>query len=478
MKQLQIFEENMNTANHQEPQLSTIIAKGYQFVTQFQQNQHLLNSQEGLNDINIEYAKLPQHVSQNSTDINAEERALLPGGQLAQPSNFRIQGQLGDSQYGKIAKPSKSPAKGPSDSEAFIAGTGGSTNKCRHCNGAGLDLGSQRTNERVDSNPHRGAGIEHLKINLDPYANITGESAKAQNAKEEASEQSESLKKAYAQMAEDAKKISQLEEENQKLKEQLAQNDKAQAKSQKQLTISQSQVHQQEKQINELKETIAGLQQTREQAQLNKRMLSQMVQTPESLITEKELDLMVELKQYDRKFRKVEKEKSYNANKISKFIYFFFTLQNKGIPVNEIYEKDGVKFIKTERFQEIMGQNGAEQDGTQEQPDSKADEISFWSDDSYEYVPVDEAIVEKSRFKNVHNLHIPELNFEGLPEYETTDEEEEEEEDPSMSQKQEEMQNLGLNSPQPRVQTVPFNQGTPIHMNDQYSQSQKKKHLQ
>ena len=63
----------------------------------------------------------------------------------------------------------------------------------------------------------------------------------------------------------------------------------------------------------------------------------------------------VELKKQERKLKKTEKEKLYNANKISKFIYFFFTLQNKGIPVNEIYEKEGVKFIKTDRFQEIMG---------------------------------------------------------------------------------------------------------------------------
>ena len=73
-------------------------------------------------------------------------------------------------------------------------------------------------------------------------------------------------------------------------------------------------------------------------------------QTSEYLLTEKELDLMVQIKNIERKGKKIEKEKTYNANKISKFIYFFFTLQNKGIPVNEIYEKDGVKFIKTNRF--------------------------------------------------------------------------------------------------------------------------------
>ena len=46
----------------------------------------------------------------------------------------------------------------------------------------------------------------------------------------------------------------------------------------------------------------------------------------DSYISEKELDLLVELKQQERKLKKITKEKTYNANKISKFIYFFFTL--------------------------------------------------------------------------------------------------------------------------------------------------------
>lgn len=50
------------------------------------------------------------------------------------------------------------------------------------------------------------------------------------------------------------------------------------------------------------------------------------IQTPDSLLTEKELDLLVAMKKLDRKVKKIEKEKLYNANKISKFIYFFFTL--------------------------------------------------------------------------------------------------------------------------------------------------------
>ena len=37
-------------------------------------------------------------------------------------------------------------------------------------------------------------------------------------------------------------------------------------------------------------------------------------------------------------------------------MFFFFTLQNKGIPVNEIYEQEGIKAIKTDRFDDIMNQ--------------------------------------------------------------------------------------------------------------------------
>jgi hypothetical protein len=43
-------------------------------------------------------------------------------------------------------------------------------------------------------------------------------------------------------------------------------------------------------------------------------------------LTEKELDLLVEIQKLNRKMKKLEKEKSYTQNKISKFIYFFFTL--------------------------------------------------------------------------------------------------------------------------------------------------------
>ena len=46
----------------------------------------------------------------------------------------------------------------------------------------------------------------------------------------------------------------------------------------------------------------------------------------DNFISEKELDLLVDLKKQERRLKKLTKEKKYNANKISKFIYFFFTL--------------------------------------------------------------------------------------------------------------------------------------------------------
>ena len=46
----------------------------------------------------------------------------------------------------------------------------------------------------------------------------------------------------------------------------------------------------------------------------------------QNYLSEKELDLLVDLKHLERKYKKIEKEKLYNSNKISKFIYFFFTL--------------------------------------------------------------------------------------------------------------------------------------------------------
>jgi hypothetical protein len=63
------------------------------------------------------------------------------------------------------------------------------------------------------------------------------------------------------------------------------------------------------------------------------------------------------------------------------------------------------------------------------------------------------------------------LNFEELPEYETTDDEEEEQQPEPMTPSRHE--NLGLNSPKAVAQMVPYNQGTP-----NMKETQGKAHLQ
>ena len=66
--------------------------------------------------------------------------------------------------------------------------------------------------------------------------------------------------------------------------------------------------------------------------------------------------------------------------------------------------------------------------GQEEKKEDKSDQISFYSDDSYEYCPFDDDLAAISSFKNKFNLIIPLLDFADLPDYETSDEEEEEEE--------------------------------------------------
>ena len=106
-----------------------------------------------------------------------------------------------------------------------------------------------------------------------------------------------------------------------------------------------------------------------------------------------------------------------------------------------------------------MAQN--QEPGEQQQPAEESgigaglqqeDELSFYSDDSFEYVPISLSLIEKSRFKNVNNIQLSPLNFEGLPEYETTDEEEEEgQEQPEESEfhNQQAPDMMGINSPAP-----------------------------
>ena len=137
----------------------------------------------------------------------------------------------------------------------------------------------------------------------------------------------------------------------------------------------------------------------------------------EEVITERKADLLVEIESLKRRLTKMEKKIQYHKNKENKFLFFLFTLQNKGIPVNEMYEKEGIKDIATNRFADIMAEdpNGGG-------PNNQSSLIfSFYSDDSYEPLPCgpDFCKIKKKP------VNVPALNLENLPEYETSSEEEE-----------------------------------------------------
>ena len=111
----------------------------------------------------------------------------------------------------------------------------------------------------------------------------------------------------------------------------------------------------------------------------------------------------------------MEKRIVYHKNKENKFLFFLFTLQNKGIPVNELYEKEGIKDIATSRFADIMAED--------QQPNMNNQSsmmFSFYSDDSYE--PLD-CGPDACSIRKKPPI-VPALNLDNLPDYETSSEEE------------------------------------------------------
>lgn len=84
-------------------------------------------------------------------------------------------------------------------------------------------------------------------------------------------------------------------------------------------------------------------------------------------LSERKIVLMEEKEHMRLKLRKKEKQERYTKQKINKLMFFFFTLQNKGVPVNEIYEQEGIKAIRTDRFDEIMAQIAKDNTAHQQQ---------------------------------------------------------------------------------------------------------------
>lgn len=135
-------------------------------------------------------------------------------------------------------------------------------------------------------------------------------------------------------------------------------------------------------------------------------------QTP--IITDRKADLMVDNEQMRRQVKRLQKKIEYHKNKENKFLFFLFSLQNQGIPVNEIYEKEGIKDIPTSRFAEILAEDPNQMNN------QSSILFSFYSDDSYELI--DDG-PDPAKIKKRPNF-IPSLNLNNLPEYESSSDEE------------------------------------------------------
>ena len=145
----------------------------------------------------------------------------------------------------------------------------------------------------------------------------------------------------------------------------------------------------------------------------------------DDIITDRKADLLVEVESLRRRLSKMEKKIQYHKNKENKFLFFLFTLQNKGIPVNELYEKEGIKDIATNRFADIMAEDQQMQANNQ-----SSLMFSFYSDDSFEPINCgpDQCTLRKKP------PIVPPLNLDNLPEYESSSEEEGEEEEEAKSE--------------------------------------------
>ena len=102
-------------------------------------------------------------------------------------------------------------------------------------------------------------------------------------------------------------------------------------------------------------------------------------------------------------------------------MYLVHLLQNKGYPVQNIYEKE-LKNINTMRIQEFLDEKEKEH-YEQEMGGPELDEkyyFSFHTDDSFE------AIDDGPMLKPVRPDFVPPLDLEGLPGYETSSEEQSE----------------------------------------------------
>lgn len=113
-------------------------------------------------------------------------------------------------------------------------------------------------------------------------------------------------------------------------------------------------------------------------------------------------------------------EIAYLKLREKKVMYLIYVLQNRGYPVNQVFEQE-VKHIPTLRFQEFLDKNP---DITDNMPspatmNDSQNHYSFHSDDSYSLLCTGPNITKK------RPSIVPPLNLYGLPEYESSSDEDE-----------------------------------------------------
>ena len=142
---------------------------------------------------------------------------------------------------------------------------------------------------------------------------------------------------------------------------------------------------------------------------------------PPPSFSQSKLDLIEEKEYLKIKLKKQSKKEKRLQQKINKLMYFFFKIQQKGVPIYEMYQEEGLEKIYTDRFDEIMAlyaQNEQEKENLAAN-DSKT--ASFFTEDSYEDLEIKLDFQKKQQNRP---LCVPKLSLEELPGYATSSESE------------------------------------------------------
>jgi hypothetical protein len=103
------------------------------------------------------------------------------------------------------------------------------------------------------------------------------------------------------------------------------------------------------------------------------------------VLSEREIDLLTRNRHLELKLKLERKRAKQLRQKLSKLMFFFYTLnKDKGIPVNQLYEAEGIQQIPTCRFNQILSQVDTSFQVVESDPEQ--DQWSFYSSDSYEPV--------------------------------------------------------------------------------------------